>query len=342
MCGLAGLARHPEAGERDRAAFIFEELVKLNEKRGRHATGIAVAHVDKVHVGKWAVTASKVLESEPWAAMMGRAKRARIVIGHTRYATIANANDDDAAHPFAFGSTVGAHNGHVGNWRDLKVKFEKSTKQEDAGWISDSEGVVEMLSRVKKPDSVLDALDGWWALTWAKKGRLFLTRTSERPLSCAYVPFMRTLFWSSERTALVRVLEAALPHGTKDAEIYGLNEAVLYEFDPTKFNGRGTGRKQRVLQLRGKKTTESRKTSFARSQQAGLWDGRRQVTPDDSRVRRLQEENERLAARVEFLEEEMTAMWQVLKDAGLGWEDETVAIPDEFPNVDDLPDDPPF
>lgn len=237
MCGLAGVVRRPDAPDFEKAKDIVTDLLYEIRDRGRHATGIAAITERQATVSKWAVDPAQVLPGDVWAnTMAGFGDTTHTLIGHVRHATFANAKDDRAAHPYAVGPLVGAHNGIIRNWREFVPKTKKPTD-----FLTDSQAVFHALARAKgEPEKVLDRLVGDWALTWVRDGRLWLTRNEGRPLACAYVRDMRTLFWCSEIDKLARVLEGRYGMASTDYELWTPKQYVLYVLDPDNFDAEGS------------------------------------------------------------------------------------------------------
>lgn len=71
------------------------------QKRGTHATGVAIIGADgQSSIFKRAVPANTFIASEPYNAFMDvQPADAMIALGHTRWATHANSGLDDATHP---------------------------------------------------------------------------------------------------------------------------------------------------------------------------------------------------------------------------------------------------
>lgn len=244
MCGLTGYARHPKGDLPLTARSLFADLLHRTESRGTHATGMAAWRADGArHIRKTAVRATEAMKSTPWQESLNALDgQTMCVIGHTRYATQPNKHLDEAAHPFVVGKVVGAHNGIIYNWRELHKELE--WKKE---WIVDSQAAFGALHKEDEPLNALRKLEGYFALTWVKNQRLFLCRSDAAPLSVAYVPSMRAMFWNSEKGVLRDALALA---GIKATE-YQMWEAeanCLYEYDPMKFTVEGT----KALKVRAK------------------------------------------------------------------------------------------
>ena len=233
MCGLAGIARKPDAPNLDVAKLMLCDLLQSMEKRGRHATGIGVCGGSDPFIWKWAMPATTVLKSKKWGEVLESiSPDTRAVIGHTRHSTHNNSAKDEAAHPFQEGRVVGAHNGIIYNWISLEKKLQR--KKDSPQWIVDSQAAFGVLDRYKKPEQALASLEGYFALSWWKGDNLFLARTPDAPLVCAYVPIMKTMFWCSEEYPLHNVmLQAGLK---KDHySLWRLNAGEVYKYDTDKF-----------------------------------------------------------------------------------------------------------
>lgn len=271
MCGLAGLARHPEAPEFQLAKDVFNRLLVEAESRGRQATGFAVRESKgKTRIHKVAEKASVVVSSDAYKALMTELKpNTTIVMGHTRNATHANGHRDEAAHPFREGKIVGAHNGIINNWLTL----EKELGRKDI--IVDSQVIFALLDKEKDPEVALQKLNGYFALTWIKDTELFMIRSDYAPTACAYVQSLRTMFWHSEMHKLRNVLkEAGLE---KDCAIWENKTEVLYRYDPICFTESSAAGTRREIKL---PQTESRKY-FQRW--GGVTSGATQAAPALSR-----------------------------------------------------------
>ena len=237
MCGICGFARHPNSENLGESIDIFEDMMLSIEKRGRHATGIAVDGSDTPIVWKSATTASAVLKSEPWKKIIdGINVNDTIIMGHTRHASIPNSTLDEAAHPFHIGEIIGAHNGMIFNWKEI----EREIKPKES-FIVDSQAIFALLDVAKKPISALEQLEGYFALEWTRRKQLYLARSASGMLAAAYVYQQRTLYWHSEGETLRRILRNAKLKESKkegddgDFKIWVTNPDTVYRYNPTKF-----------------------------------------------------------------------------------------------------------
>jgi predicted glutamine amidotransferase len=257
MCGICGVARHPDGDDVDVAKGIVLTLLELNEKRGSHATGIAVDNVgvDAPWIFKKAIEARKFVKGDPflkhWEWVT---KNTRVILGHTRHATHSNAHQDDAAHPFQVGSVIGAHNGIIRNWREIEADYVKAKGETyvHVPWVNDSQAAFGALDLIKDPVKATDQLDGYFALSWIKAGKLFLCRANSPELSAAYVPSMRALFWSSDRVHLATALQAnGISVEKKECDIWTCKPGTIYRYDPTEFTSEGANGTKRDAPFRG-------------------------------------------------------------------------------------------
>ena len=209
MCGLTGVAVHPVHGNVKLALKMLPALLRSIEKRGSHATGIAVLGGSDPFILKAAVPATEFVKSVPFNdAMQGRVlKQATpsVFLGHTRHAFVAggenNAHRDDCAHPFSEGRVIGAHNGVIYNWRALEQQLPEHTPYE-----VDSQVIFGLLNQKPSPADALEALEGYFALSWMKHGSLFLASSSAGSLYAAYMQRQRMLVWHSEQRELLDML----------------------------------------------------------------------------------------------------------------------------------------
>lgn len=352
MCGLAGFVRHPRGNGFGLSKAIVSELLYVTRHRGRHATGVAAVSASGAEVSKWAVDPAKLLPSKTWGDLMKSTDRnTRILIGHIRHATFSNSTVDAAAHPYAEGRTVGAHNGVIRNWKDL---LDTTDERE---YHTDSEAVIALLdSMADDAAALLSELRGSFALTWAREGKLYMIRNAERPLACAYVPSMRTLFWCSERGPLGAVLHG---RGLKEADfaIWEAKSGVLYAYDPNAFDENSTNGKREEIKLyvpepqtefgwwdrdrpeqNRRKKSRRKKSRHYRSFDALSREGR--IDDIDSLVDDLESRLEDALGRIEGLEAEVEHLLRVVDRAGLLGPDPCVACGGVMGDLLDGPEGP--
>lgn len=238
MCGLAGVMIGPDRGDQEVARFLLKELLERIETRGHHATGVGVyAEGDKPgRIWKVAETASKVLKSKVFNDFVdGLPDTSRIFIGHTRYGTHGSNTKNENAHPFQKGRVIGAHNGVLYNYRQLARDYQMVVPEVD------SEIAFSLLDRFKDPTKILPDLEGSFALTWIKSGKLWTTKSDGAQLCFAYVPEFHMLVWASEMRQLCGAIEWV---GIKQNEYQTFQPAMdtVYRFDHRQFDDKGTNR----------------------------------------------------------------------------------------------------
>lgn len=370
MCGLAGFARNPKGDQAEVVKLLSVDLIEAMEKRGRDATGIAVIGGARPFICKTAVRASLALASDAWSEPLSRiGGDTRIVIGHTRAAYVpgrakSNASDDEAAHPFRVGGVIGAHNGVIYNWEEVQKQLRVTDR-----WTNDSQAAFGALNHFNDPQDALELLKGYWALTWTKGNRLFMT-TNGAPLAVAYVPGLQALLWASKRVELVKALRSAKVGRFFDSEV---EEGAVVAYDTSEFDDKGSHAmirklskikahrtKQAVTVTSGHGGESSGITTYARealSQQLpllrglpeepavqSLW-GTREPTNSElaaaltsawRTIRRIDAELDEVKGECEALRAETEHMLAVLDDHGLlGYDDRRLPperdLPDEVP-----------
>lgn len=264
----------------DATAFGRELIARLLlsiESRGRHATGISVTdmHDEDTFVWKKANTASEVVKSDVWKSLVDNriTGSTMIVQGHTRWATHNNAESDECAHPFRIGQIVGAHNGVISNWRALEDDAIKQGVGELAGvpWRVDSQAIFGWLNASKDATKVLDALDGYFALSWVRKRTLYLARSHGGTLHCAYIPQYKMLVWNSLAVNLRDVL-AAFDFKPSEYTIAEVEANAVIRFSPNSFGGKPRMHLTRS-KVRWGSTTPSWGNSRWRDEYEGYYEG---------------------------------------------------------------------
>ena len=187
MCGLIGIAG--EIGYKEEK--MFADLLMLDTVRGTHSTGVAAissaGNMYNLHVEKKAVSGPEFVSTPAFSAIKGRVNR--ILMGHNRFATKGEINDDNA-HPFEFEKLVGAHNGSLTYFSNM-FEHEKYTVDSQALYSDINEHGI---------DTTWGKMNGAAALTWIETDTLHINflRNKERPLFYCYGNKGRTLIWASE------------------------------------------------------------------------------------------------------------------------------------------------
>ncbi len=113
MCGIIGYI-----GNKNAVEIAMEGLKKL-EYRGYDSAGIAALINGKIHTVK---CKGKIKNLE--SLINEKLKKAKIAIGHTRWATHGKPSDENA-HPHCSGGIALVHNGIIENYAELKKELEK-------------------------------------------------------------------------------------------------------------------------------------------------------------------------------------------------------------------------
>jgi len=211
MCGLAGAilgVKRRRSDELRIISGIFTELLVLNEVRGRHAAGVAVIRKDgRYRLLKRPGPARQLVADKSYPRVLDLDNRVTVVLGHTRYKTRGSEQNSRNNHPIRAGSVIGTHNGHLANADHLAKKLRLRRTAE-----VDSEVLFRLASRAKDPNHFLRLLAGCRGRMSAAFVRLDEPHQAhlvkgDMPLSAAYVPRLRTVFYASEEQMLDQVLE---------------------------------------------------------------------------------------------------------------------------------------
>lgn len=144
MCGIIGYI-----GEKNAVEIVLEGLKKL-EYRGYDSAGIACLVNGKINTVK---CKGKIVNLEN--LIDKRTKRAKIAIGHTRWATHGKPSDENA-HPHLSGGIALVHNGIIENYSELK----KELKDEGFKFVSetDSEVIAHLIRKYRDGGSLEEAV----------------------------------------------------------------------------------------------------------------------------------------------------------------------------------------
>lgn len=128
MCGLAGIIlgeKKRRAAEMRRLADVFTRLLVLSEPRGPHATGAAWMNSDGEHeLFKRPMPASQFVKDPLYARMLAKMDdRVTILMGHARWRTRGDEQDNCNNHPILAGRVLGTHNGTIRNADYLFRRF---------------------------------------------------------------------------------------------------------------------------------------------------------------------------------------------------------------------------
>ena len=212
MCGLVGMVGDLQKKHEDMMTY----LIQVDSLRGFHSTGVAFVKPDgNTDIIKVLGSGYEMTKNDRYKVNL-LSKNAAI-IGHNRYATIGAVNVENA-HPFQYGSIIGAHNGTLIN----KYIIEENGEKFDV----DSQALVNSVDK-RGLDKTLQYLNGAWALTmWdSNDNAVKIVRNEERPLFVAYTDDAKVLCWASEDWMLH---QAAWRAGVKLDKVLTVAKDTLY------------------------------------------------------------------------------------------------------------------
>ncbi len=101
--------------------WLFTYLLLLSEKRGPHATGVALLKSNGEHVlSKRPITASGFIKDKGFREVLsGIDAHTTLMMGHTRWQTVGDASNNENNHPIPAGNVIGTHNGTILNADEL-------------------------------------------------------------------------------------------------------------------------------------------------------------------------------------------------------------------------------
>ena len=227
MCGITGVINLSNLKFGVTEKKLFRDLLVATSLRGKHSTGmftVPFKNDEPVKILKRAVCAGEFIELDNFSSMMKDFDDYKYVVGHTRYATNGQVNDENA-HPFNQDNIVLVHNGSVGNKHDICVLGGKV----GSDCKVDSESLAIALSKNNIEDFI-QKVEGAFTIVWydTTKRELHFIRNTERPLHFGVVKDEDVILFASEAEALYFVAQR---NEVELSKIFSLDVGTLLTFD---------------------------------------------------------------------------------------------------------------
>lgn len=234
MCGLAGvlIGDKPNRSKDELKAIraIFTSVLALSERRGPHATGVAlVSGSGDYRVSKAPTPAGRFVVSKSCKALLGKLdENATLLMGHTRWPTKGSHLNNANNHPLVGGTRAGAcilsHNGHIAN-ADMLFRAMGVPRRAQV----DSEILLRIAERNLSNDGIdPDSLAA--DLTYCRGRMSFVAAATNHPTEVILVKGNQPLElrYSEERHVLVYASEAEF----LDDALEGENGWVEWRMSP--------------------------------------------------------------------------------------------------------------
>lgn len=223
MCGIFGAVKS-KATDNNHYLELILELGQLSEERGRHSAGLAFYNGHQTEIHKDLVRFSQL----PIIDHVSYFASARVVLGHTRFATQGSAHDIQNVSPMALNGLVGTHNGDV----EKKSIPNHKVHQKAAQSRTDTEILFRELQGHEPGDSgfveTLEKAYGRIALAFiSNKTPNFLTlvRGAISPLAYAYTQDGTFVYASNPNW--FRIVEARTQGRVRFSQIAVVPEGVV-------------------------------------------------------------------------------------------------------------------
>lgn len=190
-------------------------MLFVDQLRGPHSTGIAVVrnYDDAILMAKAVGGVECLMETKAYDEAIKTFPK--VMIGHNRFATMGKITRNNA-HPFHFENVVGAHNGSLRNFKNLKGFFDYPVDSQVLYNSINEDGLEHTLANI----------EGAYALTyWDKKTKkMNFIRNTERPLYLALTKNEKTILWASESWMIEGIAER---NNVELSTIVGLDKDTL-------------------------------------------------------------------------------------------------------------------
>lgn len=265
MCGLVGIAGKLQYADEK----VMQRLLVHDYWRGKDSTGFAsIRATDQMaSIAKIASHPFDLFDMTRFKSASNGATSS-VFIGHNRAATkgVVNAYN---AHPFHFGSIVGAHNGTLAASSHKALEDAIGEKFE-----VDSQALICAIDKLGIEETI-KLCEGAWAITYydGSDNTLNFIRNDQRPLWYAYSDDFKKVLWASEFWMIRAACEteglklATIESNDKSYQFLGVEKDWLYSFDLTKMRETGTTErpKPKVHELKGKEAAKVEDDPFGRA-----------------------------------------------------------------------------
>lgn len=210
MCGLIGIAGNLVYRDEN---VLKRMMILSGFQRGDDSAGLGVVRKtgNEILVDK-AVGAPHIelFERVRFRSLL-TASTSKVFIGHTRKATYGEKTRMNA-HPFEYGTVVGAHNGTLDR-ADVRQVADELNEH----FTVDSQALIAAIAEFGAKDAI-PRFRGAWSIVWYdnEDDSLNFLRNDERPMHVAWSEDRKTLIWASE----IWMIDVACSTVTPELKLY--------------------------------------------------------------------------------------------------------------------------
>ncbi|MBN2162870.1 MAG: hypothetical protein JXR25_13695 [Pontiellaceae bacterium] len=129
MCGQVGVIfgkKRRRIAERDYLNEVFVRMLLCSERRGPHASGVALLQADgDFRLFKRPVRAHRLVRDAAFCEVLNEVNiHTTVLMGHTRWRTRGSEANSRNNHPIRAGNIIGTHNGTIYNADQLFRRFQ--------------------------------------------------------------------------------------------------------------------------------------------------------------------------------------------------------------------------